>query len=143
VIATSNAGAQSIREHVERGEALESFENQFIDELINSGQFKPELLNRFDEIVLFRPLNQEELAQVVALMLKGVNETLSAQNISVELTAAAIQKIVSVGYDPRLGARPMRRALQRAVEDGIAGRILRGEVHPGDHVTLDVADLSV
>ena len=143
VIATSNAGAQSIREHVERGEALETFESQLIDELINSNQFKPELLNRFDEIVLFRPLNQEELAQVIALMLKGVNATLAAQNISVELTPAAVQKIVAVGYDPRLGARPMRRALQRAVEDGIAGRILRGEIHPGDHVVLDVADLSL
>lgn len=143
VIATSNAGAQSIRERVERGEALESFESQLIDELINSSQFKPELLNRFDEIVLFRPLNPEELAQVVALMLKGVNATLAAQNISVELTPPAVQKIVSVGYDPRLGARPMRRALQRAVEDGIAGRILRGEIHPGDHVVLDVDDLSM
>jgi ATP-dependent Clp protease ATP-binding subunit ClpC len=143
VIATSNAGAQSIRERVERGEALESFERQFTDELINSGQFKPELLNRFDEIVLFRPLNQEELAQVVALMMKGVNQTLATQNISVELTQAAVRKIVETGYDPRLGARPMRRALQRAVEDGIAGRILRGEIHPGDHVTLDVGDLAV
>lgn len=143
VIATSNAGAQSIRERVEKGEALESFEREFTDELINSGQFKPELLNRFDEIVLFRPLNQAELAQVVALMMKGVNQTLATQNISVELTQAAVQKIVQAGYDPRLGARPMRRALQRAVEDGIAGRILRGEIHPGDHVTLDVGDLTV
>jgi ATP-dependent Clp protease ATP-binding subunit ClpA len=143
VIATSNAGAQSIRERVERGEALESFEREFTDELINGGQFKPELLNRFDEIVLFRPLNQEELAQVVSLMMKDVNQTLSAQNISVELTQAAVQKIVEAGYDPRLGARPMRRALQRAVEDGIAGRILRGEMQPGDHAILDVGDLTL
>ena len=143
IIATSNAGADKIRERIEQGQELESFEKEFTDQLINSGQFRPELLNRFDEIVLFRPLKPDELAQVVKLMVKGINQTLSAQNISVELTDAAIAKIVEVGNDPRLGARPMRRMLQRAVEDGIAGRILRGETNPGDHVTLDVGDLAV
>lgn len=142
IIATSNAGAAAIRERVERGEALEAFEEQFTSELINSGQFKPELLNRFDEIVLFRPLNKPELAQVVGLMVDEVNRTLTTQNISVELTAAASEKIVEVGYDPRLGARPMRRALQRAVEDTIASKILRGEARPGDHVVLDVPDIA-
>lgn len=142
IIATSNAGSVEIRERVERGEALETFEQQFIDTLISSNQFKPELLNRFDEIVLFRPLTPQELLQVVALMMRDVNKTLSSQNIRVELTAAAAQKIVEVGYDPRLGARPMRRELQRAVEDSIANRILKGETKPGDHVVLDVNDLS-
>jgi ATP-dependent Clp protease ATP-binding subunit ClpC len=142
IIATSNAGANSIRERVGSGEELASFQEEFTDELISSGQFKPELLNRFDEIVLFRPLNEQELAQVVRLMVADINQTLANQNISVELTPAAIAQVVATGYDPRLGARPMRRALQRAVEDGIAGRILRGETHPGDHVVLDVQDLS-
>ena len=143
VIATSNAGADSIREHIEKGEELEQFESAFTDQLINSGQFKPELLNRFDEIVLFRPLKPEELAQVVRLMLAGVNKTLASQNIAVELTDAAIARIVSVGNDPRLGARPMRRALQRAVENTVAGKILRGEAKPGDHLKLDEPDLSL
>ena len=143
IIATSNAGAIEIRERVERGEPLESFEQQFVDSLINSSQFKPELLNRFDEIVLFRPLNQEELVQVVALMMREVNKTLAAQNISVALTDAAAQKIVAAGYDPRLGARPMRRALQRAVEDSLANRILSGSAKPGDHVALDAGDLHI
>jgi ATP-dependent Clp protease ATP-binding subunit ClpC len=142
IIVTSNAGAQEIRERIEHGEQLESFEQQFTDNLINSGQFKPELLNRFDEIVLFRPLKPEELAQVVGLMMTDVNKTLATQNIFVELTPAATNKIVEVGYDPRLGARPMRRMLQRTVEDSIAGRILRNETKPGDHVVLDIADLS-
>lgn len=143
VIATSNAGADSIRQHIERGEQLEQFETQLTDELINNGQFKPELINRFDEVVLFRPLNESELAQVVRLMLTEVNKTLASQNISVELTDAAVARIVAVGNDPRLGARPMRRALQRAVENTIAGKILRQEVNPGDHVTLDANDLSI
>lgn len=143
IIATSNAGAQTIRERVGRGESLESFAPQFTDELIKSGQFKPELLNRFDEMVLFRPLNTQELAQVVQLMLAGVNKTLANQNISVELTPAAIQKIVERGNDPRLGARPMRRALQKAVEDTVAQKILRGEAQPGSHILLDAPDLTI
>jgi ATP-dependent Clp protease ATP-binding subunit ClpC len=143
IICTSNAGADIIRQRIEHGEELETFEKEFTDQLINSGQFKPELLNRFDEIVLFRPLKPEELAQVVRLMINGINKTLATQNISVELTDAAIQKIVEVGNDPRLGARPMRRALQRAVEDGIANRILTGQVQPGAHVMLDVQDLAL
>jgi ATP-dependent Clp protease ATP-binding subunit ClpC len=143
IIATSNAGADVIRQRIERGEELESFEREFTDQLITSGQFRPELLNRFDEIVLFRPLKADELAQVVQLMLAEVNRTLATQNISVQLTPAAIAKIVAVGNDPRLGARPMRRALQRAVEDTIAQKILRQEVHPGDQVTLDAPDLTV
>lgn len=143
IIATSNAGASSIRERVEQGQSLESFENQFTDELINSGQFKPELLNRFDEIVLFRPLNQDELAQVVGLMLAEINRNLSNQNISIELTTAAISRIVEAGYDARLGARPMRRVLQRAVEDTISTKILQGQANPGDHLKLDVADLNL
>jgi ATP-dependent Clp protease ATP-binding subunit ClpC len=143
LIATSNAGADTIRGKIEQGEALESFEKQFVDELISSGEFKPELLNRFDEIVLFRPLTPEELTQVVKLMLGGVNQTLASQNISVELTDAAVQKIVEVGNDPRLGARPMRRALQRAVEDTVAQKILKQEVKPGDRLTLDAGDLQL
>lgn len=141
IIATSNAGAQTIRNKIAQGESLESFSSQLTDELINSGQFKPELLNRFDDMVLFRPLNPDELAQVVRLMLNEVNKTLTSQNIALDLTEAAISKIVEQGNDPRLGARPMRRTLQRAVEDTIAQKILRGEAKPGDKVTLDVADL--
>lgn len=141
IICTSNAGADRIREHIAQGEELASFEEPFVNELIDSGQFKPELLNRFDEIVLFRPLNTEELAQVVRLLLQEVNQTLAKQQISVGLTDAAVAKIVAVGNDPRLGARPMRRALQRAVEDTVAKKILSQEVQPGQSLTLDAPDL--
>jgi ATP-dependent Clp protease ATP-binding subunit ClpA len=141
IIATSNAGAQTIRERVQAGEELASFQHEFTDQLIKSGQFKPELLNRFDEIVLFRPLNQDELAQVVGLMLVEINDTLATQNISVELTPEATAKVVAAGYDPQMGARPMRRTLQRTVEDSVAQKILRGEAQPGSHIVLDAADL--
>lgn len=143
IIATSNAGAQDIRNRVQGGQNLESFEAEFIEKMINSGQFKPELLNRFDEIVLFRPLLPNELFQIVNIMMKEVNKTLKNQNIYVELTDEAIKKIVEVGYDPRLGARPMRRVIQRAVEDKIAKEILANKILPGDHVKLNEMDLDI
>lgn len=142
IITTSNAGAQEIRERIEKGENLEDFADKFTDNLINAGSFKPELLNRFDEIVLFRPLNPEELKQVVGLMLVDVNKTLADKNIKLSLTDAAISKIVSEGNDPRLGARPMRRALQRTVENSVAQKILSGTIKEGDSITLDVSDLA-
>lgn len=142
IIATSNAGSASIRQHIEAGEQLETFEKTFTDELITSQQFKPELLNRFDEIVLFRPLAHDELAQVVGLMVQDVNKTLGHQNISVQLSPEAVTKIVQLGYDPRLGARPMRRVVQRTIEDTVAKAILRKELNPGDSVTLHEADIA-
>ena len=141
IIATSNAGAEEIRKHIEAGEELSAFEQEFTDRLVSSGQFKPELLNRFDEIVLFRPLGEPELAQVVTLLIAEVNRTLETQKISVVLTAAAITHLVKTGYDPRLGARPMRRMVTRTVEDAIAGRILRGETAAGDVITLSRGDV--
>lgn len=143
IIVTSNAGAQTIRDRVQQGQTLDSFQEEFTNELIDSGQFKPELLNRFDEIVLFGPLKPEELGRVVALMVTEINQTLANQNITVELTQDAVNKIVEVGYDPRLGARPMRRTLQKAVEDTVAQKILRNEILSGDHVILDAPDLSI
>jgi len=141
VIATSNAGAQTIRERISQGENLESFAKQLTDELIRAGQFKPELLNRFDDMVLFRPLTPEELVQVVHLLLSEANKTLASQNISIELTEPAIQRIVAEGNDPLLGARPMRRVLQRVVEDVVAQKILRGQANPGDKIVLNDTDL--
>ena len=141
IIATSNAGSEEIRQHIEAGEKLEDFEQAFTNNLIDSGTFKPELLNRFDEIVLFRPLNEAELGQVVDLMISEVNRTLANQKIIVALTDGANAELVKAGYDPRLGARPMRRMVQRRVEDTVAAMILRGEAQPGDTITLDTNQL--
>jgi ATP-dependent Clp protease ATP-binding subunit ClpC len=141
VIATSNAGAEEIRERIEAGEELESFEAQFTDDLISAGVFKPELLNRFDEIVLFRPLNESELGQVVKIMINEVNKTLANQKITVELDDGAVALLVQEGYDPRLGARPMRRMITRRVEDTVADMILQSTATPGSIVRLTAADL--
>jgi len=142
IIATSNAGAVDIVNHVKEAGNLDNFERPLIDKLISAGQFKPELVNRFDEVVLFRPLNEEELSQVAQVMLKGVNQTLSAQQIQVQLTEAALKQIVHQGYDPEFGARPMRRIIQKTVENAVAVKILRQEVQPGSTIVLDVADLT-
>lgn len=136
VIATSNAGADRIREYIERGYELEQFESQITDELISSNQFKPEFLNRFDEIVVFRPLNKPELVQVIDLMLAGINKTLALQKVQVEVDDDAKLLLVEHGYDPRLGARPMRRVVQRAVENTIAKEMLSGSVLPGTIIKI-------
>lgn len=131
VIATSNAGAERIVEYISRGYQLEQFEEQFVSDLINANLFRPEFLNRFDEIVVFRPLGKEELLQVVDLMLKGVNKTLEPQKIQVAVEPGGKQLLVDAGYDPRLGARPMRRVVQRAIENTVAKQLLAGTIAPG------------
>jgi ATP-dependent Clp protease ATP-binding subunit ClpA len=96
-------------------------------------------LNRFDEIVVFAPLNKAELLKVVDLILVGVNKNLSEQKITVTVAQDAKEYLVEVGYDPRLGARPMRRVVQRSVENTVAKLMLTKEVQPGGliEITLD------
>ena len=141
VIATSNAGADRIREYIDRGYKMDDFEPQFIDELISSNQFKPEFLNRFDEIVTFKPLEKPELLEVVDLMIAGVNKTLALQKVSVTVNQAAKELLVEKGYDPRLGARPMRRVVQRVVENNVAKAILSGAVKPGSTITITAKEV--
>lgn len=141
IIATSNAGADRIRQYIDAGWRMEDFEQRFTDELISSNQFRPEFLNRFDEIVLFRPLNQDELLQVVDLILKGINKTLAVQKVSISVAEDAKRLLVQAGYDPRMGARPMRRIVQRAVENIVAKRMLGGEVMPGEQIEISLNDV--
>jgi len=138
IIATSNAGADRIREFIDRGLDIEQFEDKFVDELIDSNQFRPEFLNRFDEIVMFRPLNKPELLKVVDLMIASVNKTMSLQKVSVKVDDDAREFLVHVGYDPRLGARPMRRVVQRAVENNVAKQMLSGSVEPGSVISINL-----
>lgn len=141
IICTSNAGANEIRAQIEGGHQLEEFEGQLTDQLINQNIFRPELINRFDDIVLFRPLNKEELLEVAKLIIGGINRELESRKVSIELTPQAMQYLVELGYDPRLGARPIRRVAARLVENLVAQRLLSGELKPGEKVVLDVADL--
>ena len=142
IIATSNAGAEKIIAHIQSGEALEQFEERFTSELIESGIFKPEFLNRFDEITLFRPLTPDELKQVVDIILRGVNQNLTAQKLTVAVDEDAKTLLVETGNDPRLGARPMRRIVQKTVENIVADKVLRQEALPGGTITITRADIA-
>lgn len=141
IIATSNAAADKIREKVSAGLELSQFEDEIEEQLISSHQFKPELLNRFDDIVLFRPLTKPELRQVVDLMIADVNKTLYSQKIKVSLSDEAADKLVEDGYDPNFGARPMRRMVQRSVENVVAKKILAGNVKAGQAIELGIGDI--
>jgi ATP-dependent Clp protease ATP-binding subunit ClpA len=141
LIATSNAGSDRIRQYIDAGESVEQFEEPFKNELIDSHQFTPEFLNRFDEIVVFRPLTKEELLQVVDLMIKGVNKTLSAQKVSINVADDAKVALVDAGYDPRLGARPMRRVVQKTVENIVSQQLLTGELQSGMTLDISLADI--
>jgi len=102
--------------------------------------FRPEFLNRVDEIVIFHTLTQEHMEQIVDLQMKDIRERLEERDITVELTEAARKWLAQEGYDAAFGARPLRRALQRYVESPLSKRILRGEFNAGDHVLVDIGE---
>lgn len=136
VIATSNAGALQIRDKVAAGEDLLRVKDELTNELIKSGEFKPEFLNRFDEICIFQPLSKDDLMKIVDLLVDGVNKTLAPQKISVRLDNEARAILVERGYDPQLGARPMRRIVQQTVENIVAKAVLGGEVNSGAEIMI-------
>lgn len=141
LIATSNAGATRIRQYIEAGYRVEQFAKTLQDELINSRQFAPEFLNRFDDIVVFKPLAPVDLQQIVTLILKGVNENLAPQKVAVTVDPDAQNMLVAAGYDPRLGARPLRRVIQRTVENIVSEKLLSRELHPGQSLRITAADI--
>ncbi|MDO5481154.1 MAG: ATP-dependent Clp protease ATP-binding subunit [Candidatus Saccharibacteria bacterium] len=136
VIATSNAGANKIREWVSTGKDLLALKEDLTNELIANNEFKPEFLNRFDEICLFKPLSMEDCFQLIDLIMNSVNKTLAPQKITVRLEDAAKTILVQRGYDPQLGARPMRRIVQQTVENSVAKMMLEGSVAPGSEVLI-------
>lgn len=138
IIATSNSGADRIREYIDRGYDMEQFEDKFVDELINSNQFHPEFLNRFDEIILFKPLIKSELLKVVDLMIMDVNKTLELQKVRVDVTDEAKRYLVESNHNPHLGARPIRRMIQKVVENTVANQMLSGKVEAGDVIEIDI-----
>lgn len=99
--------------------------------------FRPEFLNRLDEVVIFQPLSEEQIKQIVDLVLKDIQKRLAERKITVELTAAAKDKLAKDGFDPAFGARPLRRTMQRLVENPLSTRILKGEFKEGDRVVVD------
>jgi ATP-dependent Clp protease ATP-binding subunit ClpB len=133
LVMTSNVGSTAIFELSKtdperaRKEALDALR----------AAFRPEFINRIDEIVIFNPLGKEQLDHIVDLLLRGVEKLLAERQIKLELTHAAKELLVHEGYDPTYGARPLRRTIQRMIQDPLAMQILEGKVLPGDQVRVD------
>jgi ATP-dependent Clp protease ATP-binding subunit ClpC len=102
--------------------------------------FKPEFLNRVDETIVFPQLSPEELLQIVDLFIKRLGERMMDRDLTVELSLPAKEQLIKIGFDPALGARPLRRAVQHEIEDRLSEKILHGELNAGDHVHVDYAD---
>lgn len=141
IIATSNAGADRVREYIARGLDVIKMQKSFVDELINQRIFMPEFLNRFDEIVMFTPLSEDDLKKVAVNILKSINKNMSSQKINIELSNEALEYLVKKGNDPVFGARPMRRVMQRAVENIVAKEVLSGRVKPGETILIGYEDI--
>lgn len=146
IIMTSNVGAAALKRNKYVGFTVEDdvkreyteMKDKVMEELKKA--FRPEFLNRIDEITVFHSLQKEHIQEIVKLMAKTLMDRLGEQGIDFTLTESALEKIAEVGYDPEYGARPLRRALQREVEDRLSESMLSGEITKGSKVALDVQD---
>jgi ATP-dependent Clp protease ATP-binding subunit ClpC len=144
IIMTTNLGTRDIAKGLQTGfqaggdlsTSYERMKNKVNDEL--KQHFRPEFLNRVDDVIVFPQLSQDEIVQIVDLMLARLSQRLKDKNMAIELTPAAKTALAERGYDPVLGARPLRRAIQREIEDQLSEKILFDEVGPGQVVMVDV-----
>jgi ATP-dependent Clp protease ATP-binding subunit ClpC len=145
---TSNAGAREISRdaslgfHVEEGMMrYEEIRTSALSEM--KRLFNPEFINRVDETVVFHSLNREHLREILELMLKEIQVQLTEQNITLQITSAARTHLIEEGYDEKYGARPLRRTLQRLVEDPLSIDILKGRFKQGSTIVVDVKDKKI
>ncbi|MEB4607652.1 AAA family ATPase, partial [Enterococcus sp. E4-185] len=141
MIMTSNIGATQIREEKNVGFNVQdvtkdhkAMQKRILEELKKA--FRPEFLNRIDETVVFHSLSKDEIHTIVQIMSKAIIKRLKEQDIQVKITPSAIDVIGKAGFDPEYGARPIRRALQKEIEDRLSEALLGGEIRLGDHVTV-------
>ena len=139
LIMTSNIGSPYLLDGIdEKGEIKPDAEEMVMNDL--RGHFRPEFLNRLDEIIMFKPLTKDNIGMIVDLMVQELDRRLSDQELSLELTDSARTHVIEEGYDPVYGARPLKRYLQKYVETLAARKILSGDVHAGDTLVLDIED---
>jgi ATP-dependent Clp protease ATP-binding subunit ClpC len=138
VIMTSNLGADRIQAHARRDEPFDDLKAELMELLRQS--FRPELLNRIDEIIVFRSLDRAQLLQITQLLLDRVARRMHAQGVELEVSDEAVEYLANAGFDPQYGARPLRRAIQRLLEDELSERLLAGEIEPGQRVRVELLD---
>lgn len=140
IIATSNAGSDFIHEAIHKGKQIEHFKIELIETLQKEHLFKPEFLNRFDDIIIYKPLTPQEIEKVVSIMIGKLEERLKKQDISIEINQQAIDLITALGFDKEFGARPLNRFIADNIEEKIAEKILSGEVKRGSKVNISAAN---
>lgn len=137
IIATSNAGSEMIRENIAKNITGDQMKKSLLEYLQKQAIFRPEFINRFDEVVAFHPLTQPQILQVAQLLLNSLAKRLLEKEITLEFTPKAVEKLALIGFDPQFGARPMRRAIQDKVENLIANNMLAGKIVRGQKVLID------
>lgn len=139
IVATSNAGSEFIRESLIAGNSLpSSFDKKLIEYLLTKNIFSPELINRFDQVVVFKPLSSKDVAEVTSLILSEFAKHMEKQDIYLTFENSVLEKVSKEGFDPQFGARPLRRFVQDFIQDDIAQAILEGKIKKGDKINLSV-----
>jgi ATP-dependent Clp protease ATP-binding subunit ClpC len=138
IIMTSNMGAERIQAHARRDESFEELKEDMMQILKRS--LRPEFLNRIDEIIVFRALTREQIADIARLLLERTERRLRAQDVEVELSDEAVNFLAEEGFDPEFGARPLRRTIQRRIDNELSRMILDGSLEPGNKVIVDAED---
>ncbi|OGL72955.1 hypothetical protein A3E39_02340 [Candidatus Uhrbacteria bacterium RIFCSPHIGHO2_12_FULL_60_25] len=141
LIATSNAGTQFIQDEVRKGTPMEQVKTTLMEQELK-GIFRPEFLNRFDAIIVFKPLTQDDVSQIAWLMVNKIGERLAEKGMKFRAEDAAVEQLATLGFDPLFGARPLRRVIQDRVDNQLADLILRKAVQRRDTIVLQ-ADLSL
>jgi ATP-dependent Clp protease ATP-binding subunit ClpC len=145
VIMTSNIGAESVRKGPGLGFAPEKESHSYTEmkgKLLEEAKraFKPEFMNRLDDIIVFRNLNREDMSQIVHLEVTKIKKRMKYKDVEIQLTPAAVEFLIEKGYDPQFGARPLRRAVEKYLQDPLAEEILRGTIKPSETVEAEVGD---
>ncbi|MBI2099052.1 ATP-dependent Clp protease ATP-binding subunit [Candidatus Uhrbacteria bacterium] len=136
LIATSNAGTDVIQDEIKKGTAVEQIKNLLINQELRN-YFRPEFLNRFDGVIVFTPLSEDEIRQVAGLMLKAVAKQLEQKGVALKVTDEALVELAQAGFDPVFGARPLRRVIQEKVQDALANFLLQNKIGRRDTVILE------
>jgi ATP-dependent Clp protease ATP-binding subunit ClpC len=141
VIATSNAGANMIRDGIREGKDLGELKEELLTDLQNQGIYRPEFLNRFDDVILFKPLTPEELKQIAMLMFQSTIQNMKTEGYLIDIEPEALDYLASLGYKPEFGAREMRRVFQDKLESFLAKKILDNSIKKGESYKVALSDI--